>query len=92
MPRRAVTPSMRPEVISSSKTRRKAATARVASTSGSVKPMEFSEEAWKIVETERPSPWMAPNVRAAMPGTPIMPLPATVTRACDDSMARPFTG
>jgi hypothetical protein len=87
-----VTPSMRPEAISSLKTRRKASTARGASPSERVKPMEFSEEAWKIVETEMPSPWSAPKVRAAMPGTPIMPLPATLTRACEASTARPFTG
>ena len=44
-------------------------------------PIELSDDAWKIVETERRSASIAANVRAAMPCTPIMPLPATVTIA-----------
>ena len=55
-------------------------------------PIELSEEDWKIVETESPVAWIAPNVRAAMPGTPIRPLPATVTRACSRIVASAFTG
>ena len=42
--------------------------------------IELSDEDWKMVETERPASWMAEKVRAAMPGTPMRPLPATVTR------------
>jgi len=42
---RAVTPSMRPETISSLKAWRNASTARGASSSERVKPIEFSDEA-----------------------------------------------
>ncbi len=89
---RAVMPSMRPAWSSSRKARRSAATALPASPSGSVKPIELSDEAWKIVETESASAWTAVNVRAAMPGTPIMPFPATVTSAWPLIVARAFTG
>ena len=57
-----------------------------------MKPIELSDDAWKIVETERPSACTAANVRAAMPGTPIMPLPATVTSAWPGRVASAFTG
>ena len=57
-----------------------------------MKPIELSDEDWKIVETERPSAWIAANVRAAMPGTPIRPLPATVTSAWSRIVASAFTG
>ena len=63
-----------------------------ASASGSVKPIELSDEAWKMVETETPSAWTAAKVRAAMPGTPIMPFPATVTSAWPRIVASAFTG
>ena len=52
---REVTPSTSPAAMSSLKTRRRACTARAASPSGRVKPIELSELAWKIVETESPS-------------------------------------
>ena len=89
---RDVMPSMRPVWSSSRKARRSAVTALPASPSGRVKPIELSEEAWKIVETESDSACTAVNVRAAMPGTPIMPLPATVTSAWLLIVARAFTG
>jgi hypothetical protein len=57
-----------------------------------VKPIELSEEDWKIVDTERPSAWMAAKVRAAMPGTPMRPLPATVTSVCFRIVASALTG
>ena len=57
-----------------------------------MKPIEFSDDAWKIVETETFSALTAVNVRAAMPGTPAMPLPATVTTAWPRTVARAFTG
>ncbi len=85
-------PSMRPVASSSLKARSRAFTARRASPSGSVKPIELSDEAWKIVETDRPSAWTAEKVRAAMPGTPIIPFPATVTRDWPFMVARAFTG
>ena len=45
-----------------------------------------------MVETETASAWSASNVRAAMPGTPIRPLPATVTSAWPRIVASAFTG
>jgi hypothetical protein len=57
-----------------------------------VNPIELSEDAWKIVETERPAAWTAANVRAAIPGTPTIPFPATVTIAWSAIRARAFTG
>jgi hypothetical protein len=68
-----VTSSTRPAASSSRNARRSAATACGASGAGSVKPMELSDEAWKMVDTDSDSPCMAANVRAAMPGTPIIP-------------------
>ena len=82
MPGRDVTLSMRPLASSPWNARLTARTARSASGSGSVNPIELSEEAWKIVETDRRSASTATNVRAAMPCTPAIPLPATVTTAC----------
>ena len=66
--------------------------ARSDSASGSVKPIELSDEDWKIVETETPAACTAANVRAAMPGTPIRPLPATVTSAWLRIVASALTG
>ena len=91
-PDREATPSMRPAWISSRNALWSAATARLASPSARVKPIELSEEAWKIVETDSPSACTAAKVRAAMPGTPIIPRPATVTRACPRTVATAFTG
>ena len=67
-------------------------TARSASASGSVKPIELSDDAWKIVETDSRSASTAANVRAAMPCTPTMPLPATVTIAWPRTIASALTG
>ena len=71
---------------------RSADTARAASLSGRVKPMELSELAWKMVDTESPAACTAPKARAATPGTPMRPLPATVTRAWPLIVANAFTG
>ena len=93
MPGRAVTLSMSPLASSSRNACADAARRRArASVSGSVKPIELSDEAWKIVETERRSASTAANVRAAMPCTPTMPLPATVTIAWPCTMASALTG
>ena len=43
-------------------------------------------------ETEIPSRWSAAKVRAAMPGTPSMPLPVTVTSAWPEIAESAFTG
>ena len=91
-PGRALTLSMAPVAISAAKARRRLATARSASASGTVKPIELSDEAWKIVDTDSRSASTAAKVRAAMPCTPTMPLPATVTTAWRGSTATAFTG
>ena len=92
MPGLAVTLSIRPLVISPLNVCWMLLTARSASVSGSVNPMELSDEAWKIVDTESRSASTAENVRAAIPWTPAMPLPATVTIAWLWTMASAFTG
>ena len=43
-------------------------------------------------DTEMPSRWSAANVRAAMPGTPSMPLPVTVRSAWPEIAERALTG
>jgi len=78
---RALTLSMTPLASSSLNAARTAWTPRAASLSGTVKPMELSDDAWKIVDTDNRSASTAVNVRAAMPCTPTIPLPATVTMA-----------
>ena len=91
MPLRALTLSMTP-LASSSLASRTARTPRGASASGTVKPMELSDDAWKIVDTDRRSASTAANVRAAIPWTPTMPLPATVMIAWPCTIASALTG
>ena len=45
-----------------------------------------------MVDTDRPAACTAAKVRAAMPGTPIIPLPATVTSAWPRMVASALTG
>ena len=92
MPGFAVTLSIRPLAISPLNIWRMLLTARSASVSGRVKPIELSDDAWKIVDTDSRSASTAENVRAAIPWTPAMPLPATVTIAWPRTMARALTG
>ena len=93
MPRRDVTLSTSP--VDDSLLERlhgRAATPRSASVSGIVNPIELSDDAWKIVDTESRWQSTAANVRAATPCTPSMPLPATVMIACSCTMAIALTG
>jgi hypothetical protein len=53
MPLRAVTLSMSPLDSSCPNASFRRLTARSASVSGSVNPIELSDDAWKIVETDR---------------------------------------
>ena len=93
MPARAVTLSMRPLASSSRNARAHGARPRgPPRASGSVNPIELSDDAWKIVDTDSRSASTAANVRAAMPWTPTMPLPATVTIACPRTIASALTG
>ena len=43
-------------------------------------------------ETEIPLRWTAAKVRAAMPGTPSIPFPSTVSSACPVTAESAFTG
>ena len=60
--------------------------------SGTVKQIECSDDAWEMSETEIWRSCSAWNVRAAMPGTPSIPLPVTVTSACPPAAVSAFTG
>ena len=55
--------------------------ASAATASGTLKQIECSDDAWEMSETEICRACSAAKVRAAMPGTPSMPLPVTVTSA-----------
>ena len=91
-PRRTLTPSINPVSISWRNAWLTPRTARSASDAGTVNPIELSDEAWKIVDTDSRSASTAAKVRAAMPWTPTMPLPATVTTACAGRIASALTG
>ncbi len=86
------TPSISRRAISSRKASERLTRARSALTSGRPKQIECSEEAWEISETEIRSRWSAAKVRAAMPGTPSIPLPVTVTRAWPMTADNALTG
>ncbi len=91
-PVRASTPSISCRAISrwnvSSRLRR----ARCALSSGTLKQIECSDEACVMSDTEIPSWCTAANVRAAMPGTPSIPLPVTVSSACFGMAESALTG
>ena len=63
-----------------------------ASGSGTLKQIECSDDAWEMSETEICRPCSASKVRAAIPGTPSMPLPVTVTSACPPAAVSALTG
>ena len=65
---------------------------RSRSVSGTLKQIECSEEAWEMSETEICRSCSAWKVRAAMPGTPSMPLPVTVTSAWPPAAVSALTG
>ena len=66
--------------------------ARSAWSSGTLKQIDCSEDAWLMSETEIPSWCTAAKARAAIPGTPSMPLPVTVRSACLGIAESAFTG
>ena len=61
------------------------------SASGTAKQIECSELPWEIRITETPSSRSAPNSRSAVPGTPIMPAPSTLTSAIRSMLVMPLT-
>src|SRR5688572_32614540 len=79
---RALTPSIQPCAISSRRPCFRHATARVAWLSGAMQPIELSEDAWKIVDTDNTSELTYVKMRAAKPGTTTMPRPATEHSDC----------
>ena len=63
-----------------------------ADASGTEKQIDCSDDDCEISDTLIPSWCSASNVRAAMPGTPSMPLPATVISACPAAADSALTG
>ena len=59
---------------------------------GTEKQIDCSDDDWEISETLMDSSNSAAKVRAAMPGTPSIPLPETVSRACPGIADSAFTG
>mmetsp|Transcript_248 Transcript_248/g.750 ORF Transcript_248/g.750 Transcript_248/m.750 type:complete len:211 (+) Transcript_248:1131-1763(+) len=59
---------------------------------GTAAQMEYSEEAWAIKMQEMFSLRSALNMRDAMPGTPIIPVPSTLTSATLLTLVNPLTG
>src|SRR5256712_3741858 len=91
-PVRASTPSISCRAISRWNVCSRLRRARCALSSGTLKQIECSDEAWVMSDTEIPSWCTAAKVRAAMPGTPSMPLPVTVSSACFGMAESAFTG
>ena len=92
MPTRSSTPSISPRAISALNSRSRLSRASSAPASGTLKQIECSDEACVISETEIWRACSAANVRAAMPGTPSIPFPVTVTSACPIAAVSAFTG
>ena len=80
-----------PSRSSTAKARRTVAAVRSASFSGTAKQIECSELPCEIRITEIPSSRSAPNSRCAVPGTPIIPAPSTLTSATASMLVMPFT-
>ena len=78
--------------ISSANASRIASRAESALSPGTEKQIECSDEAWEMSETEMRARCMAAKVRAAIPGTPSIPLPVTVTSANPVMPEMAFTG
>jgi len=92
MPRLSSTPSISPRPISAVNSRSRLSRASVASPSGTLKQIECSDDACEISETDICRSCSAWKVRAAMPGTPSIPLPVTVTSACPPAAVSALTG
>ena len=92
MPGLASTPSISPRAISSRNSRVRLSRASSATGSGTLKQIECSDDAWLMSETEICRACSAAKVRAAMPGTPSMPLPVTVISAWPAAAVSAFTG
>ncbi len=92
IPEPSSTPSISPRAISPPNSRSRLSRASAASASGTLKQIECSEDAWEMSDTEIRRAWSEAKVRAAMPGTPSIPLPVTVTSACPPAAVSALTG
>ena len=84
--------SMKRSRISCANACSRARTACCASRSGITKQMLASLDDWLIMVTECPAWANVANVRAATPGTPIMPLPSTASSAWRSIAVSALTG
>src|SRR5690606_31863161 len=71
---------------------RTTASAFSASVQGTAKQIECSDEACEIKMTDTPTSRSAPKSRCATPGTPIIPVPSTLSRAMCSTDEKPLTG
>ena len=80
-----------PSRSSAANARRTVRSVRSASSSSTEKQIECSELPCEIRITEMPSSRSAPNSRWAVPGTPIIPAPSTLTSATLSMLVMPLT-
>ena len=92
MPGLTSMPSISPRRISPVNSRSRLSRASSANGSGTLKQIECSDDACEISDTEIWRVCSAWKVRAAMPGTPSIPLPVTVTSAWPPAAVRALTG
>ena len=92
MPRCTSMPSSSRRDSSRANTFSSATRASAPRSAGTHRQIECSDDACEISVTEMPACWSAAKVRAAMPGTPSIPLPVTVTSAWLRTMESAFTG
>ena len=85
-------PSISPRAIWSRNSSASRSRARPAAPSGTEKQIDCSDDDCEMSETLIPWWWSASNVRAAIPGTPSMPLPATVSSAWPLTAESALTG
>ena len=83
---------MWPSRISGSKARRAVLRASSACASGTAKQIECSELACEMSTTLTDTSRRAPKRRCATPGTPIIPVPSTLTRAMPSTVEKPLHG
>ncbi len=85
-------PSISPRAICSRNSSVRRSRARRAAPSGTEKQIDCSDDDCEMSETLIPSTCSASNVRAAIPGTPSMPFPATVSSAWPPTAESALTG
>ena len=91
-PERESMPSISPRAIWSRNSSVSRSRARRAAPSGTEKQIDCSDDDCEMSETLIPWRCSASKVRAAIPGTPSMPFPATVSSACPPTAESALTG